>query len=129
MLSVMSIDQLSSFFAFEPYHLQLTFVGLVIILSFWLPRLCSRKEPVAAPLMLIFSGLAAFLLPALPPLPDPVSSSAIWERVSRRRGGSNERSFRNRSVSGRRIARKVVQASLFNEHLLRPSEKAKTITT
>ena len=51
MLSVMSIDQLSSFFAFEPYHLQLTFVGLVIILSFWLPRLCSRKEPVAAPLM------------------------------------------------------------------------------
>nr|WP_043745746.1 cation:proton antiporter [Pseudooceanicola atlanticus] len=78
----MLFQQLSSFFAFETYHLQLAFVGMVIIVSYWLPRMVSKREPVAAPMMLIFGGLAAFLLPELPPLPDPVSSPAIWEHVS-----------------------------------------------
>ncbi|WP_118138255.1 sodium:proton antiporter [Oceanicella sp. SM1341] len=75
-------EQLSSFFAFETYHLQLTFVGLVVILSFWLPRLVSRREPVAAPLMLLFGGAAACLLPGLAPLPDPRTSPVIWEHLS-----------------------------------------------
>ena len=78
----MIAEKLSSFFAFETYHLQLAFVGLVIILAFWLPRLVSRREPVAAPLMLIFGCVAALLLPGLPPLPDPVSSPTIWEHLS-----------------------------------------------
>ncbi|WP_349540544.1 cation:proton antiporter [Sagittula sp. NFXS13] len=81
-LSVMIFDELSAFFAIETYHLQLAFVGMVIILSYWLPRLVSRKEPVAAPLILVFSGGTAFLLPEVSPLPDPVSSPKIWEHLS-----------------------------------------------
>ncbi|GGG72460.1 cation transporter [Salipiger pallidus] len=78
----MIFEQLSSFFAFETYHLQLTFLGMVIILCYWLPRLVSRKEPVAAPLILIFSGGAAFLFPEFAPLSDPISAPAIWEHIS-----------------------------------------------
>jgi len=75
-------EQLLSFFAFETYHLQLACLGLVIILSYWVPRLVSRREPVAAPLMLIAGGLAAWLLPDVQPLPDPGGAPKIWEHVS-----------------------------------------------
>ena len=75
-------EQLLSFFAFETYHLQLACLGLVIILSYWVPRLVSRREPVAAPLMLIAGGVAAWLLPDLQPLPDPGGAPKIWEHVS-----------------------------------------------
>lgn len=74
--------QFSAFFALETYHVQLALVGLIVILALWLPRLVSRREPTAAPLMLLFSAAVAYLVPGFTPLPDPSASPAIWERVS-----------------------------------------------
>ncbi|MEC7762841.1 MAG: cation:proton antiporter [Pseudomonadota bacterium] len=73
---------LSSFFLFETYHVQLAFVGMIVILALLVPRLVSRREPTAAPLMLIFAAGAAFLVPGFTPLPDPRSAPGLWERVS-----------------------------------------------
>ncbi|MCA0960564.1 cation:proton antiporter [Salipiger bermudensis] len=78
----MSFEHLQSFFVFDAYHLQLAFVGLIIILSYWVPRLVSRREPVAAPLLLISAGLVAWLFPEVKPLPDPGKAPVIWERLS-----------------------------------------------
>ncbi|MBV7407485.1 sodium:proton antiporter [Maritimibacter sp. DP1N21-5] len=75
-------SQLASFFDFETYHLQLAFVGTIVILALWLPRLVSRREPTAPPLMLLFAGAVTFLLPGFSPLPDPNDAPVIWERVS-----------------------------------------------
>ncbi|WP_417742310.1 cation:proton antiporter [Salipiger sp.] len=78
----MSFEHLQSFFVFDGYHLQLAFVGLIIILSYWVPRLVSRREPVAAPLLLISAGLVAWLFPEVKPLPDPGEAPVIWEHLS-----------------------------------------------
>lgn len=67
------------FFAFSPYHLTLAIVGFVVILSRWLPRLVSSREPAAAPLMILFGALAVLMVPALPALPDPRTEPLLWE--------------------------------------------------
>jgi NhaP-type Na+/H+ or K+/H+ antiporter len=69
-------------FGFESYHVLLAGVGLSIILSFWLPRFLSGREPATSALLILF-GLAAFaLVPGMPRALDPVASPRIWEVVS-----------------------------------------------
>lgn len=72
----------TAFFEFNPYHLALATGGLVVILACWVPRLLSRREPVAAALMLMFGTGAALLLPDLALLPDPREYPRAWELVS-----------------------------------------------
>ena len=74
--------QETAFFEFDPYHVALAAGGLVVILACWVPRLISRREPAAAPLMLIFGMGAALLLPELALLPDPREQPRPWELVS-----------------------------------------------
>ncbi|HEV2079294.1 MAG TPA: cation:proton antiporter [Allosphingosinicella sp.] len=69
-------------FGFESYHVLLAALGLSIILSFWLPRFLSGREPATSALLILF-GLAAFaLVPGMPRALDPVASPRIWEVVS-----------------------------------------------
>jgi sodium/hydrogen antiporter len=70
------------FFAFDAYHLTLAAMGTVIILALWLPRLFSRREPAAAPLLILFGAAVSLLLPDLETLPDPRQMPLLWERVS-----------------------------------------------
>jgi len=72
----------TAFFEFDPYHLALATGGLIVILACWVPRLLSRREPAAAPLMLIFGAGATVLLPDLTLLPDPREYPRAWELVS-----------------------------------------------
>ena len=66
-------------FGFESYHILLAATGIAIILSYWLPRFLSGREP-AASAMLVLTGLAAFhTFPGMPPAPDPVSAPRLWE--------------------------------------------------
>jgi NhaP-type Na+/H+ or K+/H+ antiporter len=71
-----------AFFGFDPYHLLLGGTGAVIILAHWLPRFVSRREPVAAPLLLIFGMIAGWAYPDLTLLPDPRSTPRPWELIS-----------------------------------------------
>ena len=70
------------FFGLDAYHLTLAAVGLVVILASWVPRLVSRREPAAAPLLLIFGAGASLVLPGVGLLPDPRSAPRAWELVS-----------------------------------------------
>lgn len=65
-------------FGFEPYHILLAVTGAAIVLSYWLPRFLSGREP-AASAMLILTGMGAFLLPGMPEALDPVTRPRIWE--------------------------------------------------
>lgn len=70
------------FFSVSPYHIALVAFGLIVILSRWLPRLVSKREPVAAPLMILFGAGIALVFPNMPTLPDPRISPKSWELVS-----------------------------------------------
>lgn len=71
-----------AFFSFNPYHIALVVIGVIVILSRWLPRLVSRHEPVFAPLMIIFGAGASLLVPGMPSLPDPREMPLPWEIMS-----------------------------------------------
>lgn len=69
-------------FGFESYHILLAALGLSIILSFWLPRFLSGREPATSALLILF-GLTAFaVVPGMPSALDPVAAPRIWEVVS-----------------------------------------------
>ncbi|WP_457156018.1 cation:proton antiporter [Marinovum sp. KMM 9989] len=57
-------------------------VGVIVILARWLPRLFSSREPVSAPLMIVFGAGISLLLPGVSPLPDPRQTPLPWELVS-----------------------------------------------
>lgn len=70
------------FFDLNSYHIALAIVGAIVIMARWLPRLISRREPAAAPLMILFGAAATLLIPDLPTLPDPRQTPLPWELVS-----------------------------------------------
>jgi len=70
------------FFGLNSYHVALAVVGAIVIIARWLPRLISKREPAAAPLMILFGAGAALLIPGLPTLPDPRQTPLPWELVS-----------------------------------------------
>ncbi len=74
--------QTEPFFALNSYHVALAAVGAIVIAARWLPRLISKREPAAAPLMILFGAAAALLIPGLPTLPDPRELPQSWELVS-----------------------------------------------
>lgn len=66
-------------FGFAPYHILLAAIGCAIILSYWLPRFLSGREP-AASAMLVATGLVAFqIVPGMPRALDPVANPRVWE--------------------------------------------------
>jgi NhaP-type Na+/H+ or K+/H+ antiporter len=70
------------FFGLASYHVALAATGAGIILSFWIPRFISGREPAASAL-LIAAGAAAFtVVPGMPEAIDPRSSPKVWEYVS-----------------------------------------------
>lgn len=71
-----------AFFSLSRYHFLLAGVGAAIILAHWLPRFFSKREPAAAPLMILFGMAIALVVPELALLPDPRSSPGPWELVS-----------------------------------------------
>ena len=69
-------------FGFESYHILLAALGISIILSFWLPRFLSGREPATSALLILL-GLSAFaIVPGMPAALDPVAHPRIWEVVS-----------------------------------------------
>ena len=70
------------FFAFATYHQLMAGAGALLIVAFWLPRLLSREEPTAAPLMILLGAAASLALPAFDNPVDPRLTPRIWEIVS-----------------------------------------------
>ena len=74
--------QQEPFFGLNSYHIALAVIGVIVILARWLPRLVSRREPAAAPLMILFGAAAALLIPGVPTMPDPRQAPLSWELLS-----------------------------------------------
>lgn len=74
--------QQEPFFEWSSYHFALALLGSIIILARWLPRLVSRREPAAAPMMILLGAAASLAFPGLPTLPDPRENPVAWELVS-----------------------------------------------
>lgn len=69
-------------FEFSEYHIVLAVLGCAILLSHWLPRWISGREPAASAL-LIGSGYLAFtFIPGTPNPFDPATNPKIWEMTS-----------------------------------------------
>jgi hypothetical protein len=69
-------------FGFEAYHILLAALGLSIILSFWLPRFISGREPATSAL-LIMAGLVTFtFIPGMPEAIGPVEHPRQWELLA-----------------------------------------------
>lgn len=68
-------------FGLEAYHVLLVALGGSIILSFWLPRFLSGREPATSAL-LIGLGFSSFYLPGMPAALNPVAAPRLWELVS-----------------------------------------------
>ena len=66
-------------FGFDAFHILLAATGSIIILSYWMPRFISGREP-AASVALVFLGLTAFaLVPGIPAVVDPLKNPVVWE--------------------------------------------------
>ena len=74
--------QQEAFFGLNSYHVALAVIGVIVILAQWLPRLVSKREPAAAPLMILFGAAAALLIPGIPTMPDPRQAPLPWELLS-----------------------------------------------
>lgn len=69
-------------FGFDAFHILLAATGSIIILSYWMPRFISGREP-AASAALVFLGLTAFaLVPGIPAVVDPLENPVVWEATA-----------------------------------------------
>jgi NhaP-type Na+/H+ or K+/H+ antiporter len=69
-------------FGLDPYHLLLAALGLAVLISYWVPRFVSGREPAASAL-LIFTGFATLAwIPNMPLVIDPVKSPRTWEVIA-----------------------------------------------
>lgn len=66
-------------FGFDSFHILMAATGAIIILSYWMPRFISGREP-AASAALVFFGLVTFaLVPGIPAAVDPLENPVVWE--------------------------------------------------
>lgn len=69
-------------FGFAAYHVLLVALGVAIVVSYWLPRFFSGREPAASAL-LIATGFVAFVwVPGMPAAIDPISQPLLWEHAA-----------------------------------------------
>lgn len=69
-------------FEFESYHILMAAAGAAIILSYWLPRFLSGREPAASAMLVLTGCLSFALLPGMPPALDPLRNPTVWERAA-----------------------------------------------
>lgn len=66
-------------YGFEGYHWLLAGLGAAIILSYWLPRFISGREPAASALLILAGFALLSLVPELQEQIDPRRSPRPWE--------------------------------------------------
>ena len=70
------------FFGIDGYHIMLAGCGAAIVLSYWIPRFFSGREPAASGLLIIGGLLSFGLLPGVPEAFSPIDRPALWEKAS-----------------------------------------------
>lgn len=66
-------------FGFDSFHILMAATGSIIMLSYWVPRYVTGREP-AASASLVLLGLCAFaFVPGMPDAFNPLANPDIWE--------------------------------------------------
>jgi sodium/hydrogen antiporter len=68
--------------ALQEYHGLMVFLGLGLILAYWLPRFVSGREPAAAALVIGAGAVTGLLHPDLATLISPTNAPKYWEHIS-----------------------------------------------
>ena len=66
-------------YGLDEYHWLLAGLGAAIILSYWLPRFLSGREPAASALLILTGFAVVSLVPGLQDKLDPTKAPRIWE--------------------------------------------------
>ncbi|MEM7688993.1 MAG: cation:proton antiporter [Pseudomonadota bacterium] len=69
-------------FGLDPYHIALATIGFGIIISHWLPRFISCREPAASALLIGSGALIFALVPGMPQIVDPIAKGGYWSAAS-----------------------------------------------
>lgn len=69
-------------YEFSGYHILLAVLGSAIVLSHWLPRWVSGREPAASALLIGFGFVAFGFIPGMPAALSPIITPKPWEVVS-----------------------------------------------
>ena len=72
----------AGFFGVEAYHVALAAIGAAIILSYWIPRFFSGREPAASALLILAGAIAFSWIPGMPAAVDPRNVPRLWELTS-----------------------------------------------
>jgi NhaP-type Na+/H+ or K+/H+ antiporter len=67
------------FFGIDPYHILLLTVGAGLLLSYWLPRLVSRRPPAATALLMAAGFLSSLVFPEIYRPIEPTEHPELWE--------------------------------------------------
>jgi sodium/hydrogen antiporter len=70
------------FFGLESYHVAMAVIGAGIVISYWIPRFLSGREPAASALLILFGALAFSFIPGMPAAIDPRTAPRLWELTS-----------------------------------------------
>jgi NhaP-type Na+/H+ or K+/H+ antiporter len=70
------------FFGLESYHVAMAVIGAGIVVSYWIPRFLSGREPAASALLILFGVLAFSFIPGMPAAIDPRTAPRLWELTS-----------------------------------------------
>lgn len=70
------------FYGFAGIHVFMVLMGGVVVLSYWLPRFVSRREPAASGLLILIGFLAFWAVPGELSVPDPREEPFLWEILS-----------------------------------------------
>ncbi len=69
-------------YEFSSYHIVLAIVGCAILLSHWLPRWISGREPAASALLIAAGYVFFTFVPGAPSAFNPINAPKIWEMTS-----------------------------------------------
>ncbi len=69
-------------FEFNSYHVLLAVLGAVVLLSHWIPRYFSGREPASSALLMGGGAALSFLLPDMAVALSPLNANKFWELTS-----------------------------------------------
>ena len=69
-------------FEFNSYHVLLGALGAVVLLSHWIPRYFSGREPASSALLMGGGAALSFLLPDMAVALSPLEANGFWELTS-----------------------------------------------
>lgn len=73
------LKAISHMFEFSSYHILLAGLGVIVLLSHWLPRFFSGREPAASALLMGGGVVLSYVMPDMADALSPLNANQFWE--------------------------------------------------